>query len=198
VVQCHEADTGGEAGEGGAGAVAADDAVEVEHELRGPPRRERVQGVVADVEALDVPGVALLQPFGHARDDADDHEQLRREQQRGRDQERDRRVVHLVRSLGRLRDEELRDRRGSREEQKRRPVRADVESVHDVREQGTGRGDRDQRQADQEEAGAARQRRVAADAGTFVEQRRVGRNHRHAPPLSVEPNAEFRSLVIRV
>ena len=46
-----------------------------------PPGREVAERVVADVEALDVPGVALLQPLGHVHDDAEQRDELGRQQQ---------------------------------------------------------------------------------------------------------------------
>ena len=64
--------------------------------LDRPPRRQAVQRVVGDVERLDVPGVADLQPLGDPVDDPEQGDQLRRQEQDPGDEEDDRRVVALV------------------------------------------------------------------------------------------------------
>ena len=68
----------------------------VAHELHRPPRRQAVQRVIGDVERLDVPGVADLQPLRNAVDDAEEGDQLRRQEEHARNEEHDRRVVALV------------------------------------------------------------------------------------------------------
>ena len=71
-------------------------AVGVKDALHGPPRRDRRDHVVADVEALPVPGRPVLQPGRDVLDDRHHDDQLRRQEQDRRDQEDVRRVVRLV------------------------------------------------------------------------------------------------------
>jgi len=52
---------------------------EIANERHCPPRCEQVQRVIADVEALDVPGVANLQPLGNVLDDPHEHDELGRQ-----------------------------------------------------------------------------------------------------------------------
>ncbi len=92
----------------------------VADQLDRPPRREPVQRVVRDVERLDVPGVADLQPFGDAVDDAEERDQLRRQEQHAGDEEDDRRVVALV--PRRPDDEELRARGARRQDEEGHPA----------------------------------------------------------------------------
>ena len=113
VVHEDEDDTGCEAGDCHFGLAREP---QVLHERNDPPRRQSVQRVVADVEALDVPGVANLQPFRNVLHDAHEDDELRWQQEGSRDQEDDGRVVRLI--PRRADDEELRDgcARGKQEE----------------------------------------------------------------------------------
>ena len=90
-------DAGCEPGDGEARAAVRDHAgaVHLDH-VSSPPRRERVQRVVRDVEALDRPRVPFLQPLRDRLHERDQHEQLGRQEQRRRDDEDDRGVVHRV------------------------------------------------------------------------------------------------------
>jgi hypothetical protein len=148
---------------------------ELPDQVRRPPRREPVEGVVRDVEPLDVPRVANLQPFRHVLDDAHEGDELGRQEERGRDQEDDRRVVALV--PGRADDEELRHRCAGGEDEEGRPA---------VRG-GLQMGERDERDRDcdcrhGEEVGL----RLAGEhplrrfrAGAPVDRREFGRNDAH-------------------
>ena len=86
-----------------------------------PPRRQVAERVVADVEALDVPGVPLLEPLGHVHDDADQRDELGRQQQRARDQEDPRGVERRV--AGRAHRVGVGCGRAGRENQEGRPLR---------------------------------------------------------------------------
>jgi hypothetical protein len=92
----------------------------VSHELHRRPRRQTVHRVVGDVETLDVPGVAHLQPLGQPVDDPEERDQLRRQQEHRGDQEDVARVVALV--ARRDDDEELRDRGARGEDEEGRPA----------------------------------------------------------------------------
>ena len=81
------------------------------------PRDDSRGHVVRDVEGLDVPGVALLEPVGQAVDDDQQDHQLGRQQQRARHDEEDRRMEDAA--AVEVEREELRDRgqHGERDEQ---------------------------------------------------------------------------------
>ena len=97
VIDPDEDDAGGEPRDGEPQMRARDQAAAVEADQVGDaPRGERVERVVRDVEDLDRPRVALLQPLGDRLHERDEHDQLRREEQRGGDEEHDGRVVHEV------------------------------------------------------------------------------------------------------
>ena len=49
--------------------LVGDQPVRVQHDRGCPPRRQVAERVVADVEALDVPGVAFLEPLRHVHHD---------------------------------------------------------------------------------------------------------------------------------
>ena len=117
VVQRDEDDRGHEAGERELEIRAQPRAP---HQFHRPPRREPVERVVRDVERLDVPGVANLQPLRDSVDDAEERDQLGRKKQDARDEEDDRRVVALV--TRRPDHEELCDRGARREDEERRPA----------------------------------------------------------------------------
>ncbi len=108
----------------------------VAHELDRPPRREPVERVVGDVEALDVPGVANLQPLGDPVDDPEQRDQLGRQEQDAGDQEDQGRVVALV--ARRDHDEELRHRGRSGEGEEGEPA---VGARREVRERHHRGGD---------------------------------------------------------
>jgi hypothetical protein len=72
------------------------DDVAVADHAGDPPRRHDVDRVVADVERLQVPAVAVLEPFRDHRDRAERRDELRREQEHGGDEEDDVRVVGLI------------------------------------------------------------------------------------------------------
>ncbi len=83
-------DGGGEAGHREACVGIGDDAAAVlEDQPCGAPHGERVQRVVRDVEHLDRPGVALLQPLRDRLHERNEHEQGGRQQERCRDEEHD-------------------------------------------------------------------------------------------------------------
>ena len=115
--------------EGGGGARAGHglaagrrrEADRLPHRPRGDTRRH----VVRDVERLDVPGVALLEPVGQAVDDDQQDHQLGRQQQRAGDDEEDRRMEDAA--AVEVEREELRDRGQHGESREAAPVdRLDV------------------------------------------------------------------------
>ena len=81
VVEPHEDETGREPGERCAGlnAVERQDVL-VPQEPSGPPGRQRVEGVVANVERLDVPGEARPEPLRDVLHDAHQRHELRWQQ----------------------------------------------------------------------------------------------------------------------
>ena len=119
VVQADEDDRAGKAGDCQAEARARDQAVGMEDQPHYPPRRDRGDHVVADVEALSVPGGPVLQPGRDVLHDGDDDDQLRRQEQDRGNQEDVRRVVRLV--AGRLDECDLCERGAGREHQERDP-----------------------------------------------------------------------------
>ena len=127
----------------------------VEHRLPGPERGEARERVVRDVERLDVPGVALLQPLRDMLDQRDEHEELRGQDQHRRNEEHHGGVVALV--ARRPDHEELGERRCAGEEGECGPrtVGVVVESTE------IQRRDRRRGQDDQEEVGACRPREGA-------------------------------------
>ena len=88
--------------------------------LDGSPRRQPVERVVGDVERLDVPGVADLQPLGDPVDDPSRAISSGGRRSTPGNQEDDRRVVALV--PRRANDEELRHRRARGEHEEREPA----------------------------------------------------------------------------
>ena len=123
------------------------------HEIHRPPRRQPVQRVVGDVESLDVPGIANLEPFGNVLDDAHEGDELGREQHGRRDKEDDRRVVRLV--PRRPYDEELGDSGARSEDEEGRPA---VRSGLQVRKRNQSRGDCDGCDREEIGLGLARER----------------------------------------
>ena len=122
VVDGDERHRGGEPGDRKARVRVRDQpAGMVGDQRRCPPRRERVERVVRDVEDLDRPRIALLQPLRDGLHERNQHEQLGRQQQRRRDEEHRGRVVHVV--PRRLDREQVRDRRRRGEDGERDPVR---------------------------------------------------------------------------
>ena len=96
---------------------------------------------------------AIPQPFRDVLDDPDQHDELRRQQHRGRDQEDAGRVVRLV--SGRADDEQLRDARARAEDDERQPVAArGLSSARSGRLTADGDG-RNREKVDQCAAGAA-------------------------------------------
>ena len=97
-----------------------------QHVVDGPgyasraPGSERREGVVADVERLDVPGVPLLQPVRQMLYERHQGDELRRQQERARDHECDRGVEPVVRAAAD--EEELGDRRAGGEDRERHPL----------------------------------------------------------------------------
>ena len=134
VVQGDEDDRGHEAGER---ELEVRPQPGASHQLDCAPRREPVERVVGDVERLDVPGVANLQPLGDPVDDAEERDQLGRKKQDARDEEDDRRVVALVARCPH--DEELRDRGTRREDEKRRPAVCPQGQMGEGQRRGGGR-----------------------------------------------------------
>ena len=124
----------------------------LQDQLRRAPHGERVQRVVRDVEHLDRPRVALLQPLRDRLHERDEHEQRGRQQQRRRDEEHDRGVVHHV--PRRLDREHLRDRRRRRQQREREPVLADVRNLQI---EAARRGDRRHAEDQQVDLRALRQ-----------------------------------------
>ena len=84
------------------------------------PRGDTRHHVVRDVERLDVPRVALLEPVGHAVDDDEQDHQLGRQQQRAGDDEDDRRVEDAP--AVEVEREELRERRQHGKSREAAPV----------------------------------------------------------------------------
>jgi hypothetical protein len=106
---------GGEAGDGEADVAVRDERRRVQDRVRDRPGDDVGDREDADVEGLDVPGEAVLQPLGDVLDDRHQHQQLRRQQQDRRDHEDAVRVVALV-ALRVADVEELRDRRAGGEQ----------------------------------------------------------------------------------
>ena len=131
--------------------------VGAQQQRRRPPRRQVAERVVADVEALDVPGVPLLQPLGHVHDDAQQRDELRRQQQRARDQEDprgvERRVTRRAHRVG------VGCGRAGGEDQEGRPLRRlRVVETRQERDRRSERGDPDR---DAVGSGSSRQRAAA-------------------------------------
>ena len=78
---------GRETGDRPAKMLVGDQAVRPQDELRPTPRREIAERVVEDVETLDVPRVAFLQPFRQVHHDAEQGDELGRQKHRRGDQE---------------------------------------------------------------------------------------------------------------
>ena len=166
VVHADVGDRGSQAGHRKAGIRIRDHAAAVpQDQLDHAPHRQRVQRVVGDVEHLDRPRVAFLQPLRDGLHERDQHQQLGRQQQRRRDEEDHRGVVHEV--ARRLDREHLRDRRGRGQEREGEPAVADARNLEIEAARG---GDR--RQAEDQEidlrtprqpGARARRRVVVAD-----------------------------------
>jgi hypothetical protein len=88
--------------------------------MGGDPGRERVDGEVAGVEGLYVPGVPLLQPLGYVLDDRHQCDQLRRQQQNGGEDEDERGVEAVI--PARVNREQLRGAGAGRERRERQPA----------------------------------------------------------------------------
>ncbi len=151
MVDEHEHGTRREPGDRKAQARVRDPA-RVEDQLCRAPRRHHRDDVVRDVERLQGPAVAVLQPLGDVHEEHEQRELLGRQDQRRRHEEDDRRVVRLV--ARRAHHEELRDGSGGREDGEREPVRR-AGQPSDERQRDRGGpyeheqhvGARDQRQA---------------------------------------------------
>ncbi len=116
------------------------------------PGREGVQGVVREVEGLDRPGVALLQPLGDGLGERHQDDELGRQQEHAGENEDRRGVVeHVPR---RLCGEQLRHGCREREQREGLPVVSHRREAEVVRE---GRGGRAEHEDGQVEAGAGRQ-----------------------------------------
>ena len=148
VVQADEDDRAGKARDGEAEARARDQAVGMEDQPHRPPGRDRRDHVVADVEALSVPGGPVLQPGRDVLDDGDDDDQLRRQEQDRGDQEDVRRVVRLV--ARRLDECDLCERGAGREQQERDP---DARAVGPRSEAGERTGPRRARRGSRSRSG---------------------------------------------
>ena len=147
VVHRDEHDARGEPGDGEARLWVRDRARAVPaDQLCRTPRRQRVERVVRDVEALNRPRVALLQPLRDGLDEWDQDDQLRREQERRRDEEDDGRVVHHV--PRRLDRERVRDRRCGGEHDERNPPVVHVRHAEVELAGGCGGGESEERQID--------------------------------------------------
>ena len=153
VVHRHEGDACGEPGDREAQVRVRNQAGPVKADQVGDaPRRESVERVVRDVEDLDRPRVALLQPLRDRLHERDEDDQLRREEQRRGHEEHDRRVVHQV--PRRLHGEHLRHRRRRRENDERHPVVLDARGVEI---ELAGRGQRHDSERNEVEPRSARQ-----------------------------------------
>ena len=119
VVQADEDDRADSAGNREAEVDVRDQAVCMEDPVHRPPRRDRRDHVVADVEELAVPRGPVLQPGRDVLNDRHHDHQLGREEQDRRDQEDVRRVVGLV--AGRLDERDLRQRGAPGEEHEGEP-----------------------------------------------------------------------------
>ena len=147
VVQRDEDDAGGEPGDGEARVRIRDRACcAIVDEVCRPPRRQSVQRVVRDVEALDRPRVALLQPLRNRLHERDQHDQLGRKQERRCDEKDDRGVVHLV--PRRLDRERVRDRGRNGEHDERDPAVVHVRDAEIELAGGRDGGDGENREID--------------------------------------------------
>ena len=143
MVECDENERTGCSGDGEAEVAVRNQAVGLEDESDRPPRRKRCDHVVADVEALAVPGRPVLEPGRDVLDDGDHDHELRREEENRRDQEDVRRVVGLV--ARRLHEGDLRDCGADREEDERQPDRDAVLLGLQPRRERQSREERDDR-----------------------------------------------------
>ncbi len=101
------------------------------------PGRHGRERIVEDVEGLQVPAVAHLQPLRHHLDDRHEDEQLRRQDQRGRNQEDD---VGVVRLVGRRADDEQAGDGGCRgKDEEGRPLMRRLEPADERQRDGSGR-----------------------------------------------------------
>ena len=145
VVDGHEDETRGDTGNREAQCSVGEPRVLEQQDAAYAPRRHRRQQVVEDIERLQVPAVAHLQPLRDHLHHRHEGEQLRGQDQGRRDQEDDVRVVGLV---GRgADDEETGNRCGGGEDQERRPV---VRRLHasDERQRGARRGQSHEHEVD--------------------------------------------------
>ena len=115
----------------------------------GAHQRERPVG---DVERLDVPAVANVQPLGDVLHERDEGDEPGRQDQRRGDEEHDRGVVRLV--ARRSHDEELRQRGSRAEREERQPVAAGRQ----IDEKRAGRADGRDADGDEERLGTGWQR----------------------------------------
>ena len=143
VVDRDEDDAGEETGDGQPERVVAHREV-IENELPADePGGQRRKQVVKNVERLQVPAVAHLQPLRNHLDDRDEHEEFRRQDERRGNEEHDVGVVRLVRR--RTHDEETCHRRRGAEHEEGGPIVRVVEPA-DERDGHRGRGDRNERE----------------------------------------------------
>ena len=123
--------------------------------MRREPRDQAVGRVVHDVERLDVPGVAHLQPLGDVLHDPEERHQTGRQEEHAGDEEDDRRVVARGAPRG-ARDEELgRGRCCAEDEEGPPPVRVAVQ-LRDRDRSGGNRRDRRRARGRPSRAGAGR------------------------------------------
>ena len=186
VVQADEDDRARKTGGCQTEARARDQPVGMEDQPHRPPRRDRRDHVVADVEALPVPGGPVLQPGRDVLHDCDDDDQLRRQEQDRGNQEDVRRVVRLV--ARRLDERDLCERGAGREQQERHPdlgaVGLRLEPRDERRRDEPGEdGDRDQVRGrrDREPPVSARASAPAARRRKPRGKRRSRRAHDRSP-----------------
>jgi hypothetical protein len=120
VIDADEDDAARHARDGEAHGVVRDVPLVQDQLAPDQPDGHRREEVVEDVERLEVPAVAHLQPLRHHQHDRDKDEQLGREHERRGDEEDDVGVVGLV--AGSADDEEARDRRRRAEDEEGGPV----------------------------------------------------------------------------
>ena len=179
VVQPDEDDRAGEPCDGEAEAHARDQPIGMEDHPHRRPGGHGGDHVVADVEALAIPGGAVLEPGRDVLDDRDDDDQLRGQEQDRRDQEDVGCVVGLV--APRLHERRLRGGRAGHEQQEHDPNTRAVALGLEPRDERRCDEPRDDR--DRYEVRGRREREPpgAARAGLrLLAEGNIGRNGAHA------------------
>ena len=138
--------------------VVPDEPVRPQQDVRDGRCGEEVDQVVAGVESLDVPRVAHLDPLGQVLRDHDERQQPGGQEQHGRDEDDEGRVVRLV--ARRDNGEEVRQRGADRDQDERNPL-ARLER-RNVRKGGPAERHRDSPDQHQERPGGAGETVLAA------------------------------------